>query len=312
MDKDQAGIIDDLTRASVLELKVGFDELWLRKLSGLEVETATREELEPALLEVATGIDLLFRQMAGERDRVVVTHPWQFGGLLVWLMEPVGETLGRSPITRFDLLQKAGYWSDREFKEWAASATGVGYSTWSGWTHAVKTFLMSPAGDLVLEMAEVGKEEFVRMIPMGKAQRAVARVASGQIERHQIEALVNPNVTETQMRHVLRSTQEEWEHDLEEQAKRDEEWVAHVGPKSWIDFSPLDGRVVLKQVDSDGVFSENLICRMPLAAQPMVELLQNAMLVAAEKTLDGLEFGSPGVAEEFIVLVAEGAEEGVQ
>lgn len=304
---------------NAVELRGGFERLWEDRVGLVNLAKSTRAALvlenglnddrcglEEKLLDIASAVNETFSGMLAERERVHQHHPWRFGILLVWLCDPVAELSGNT-ITRFQIMQRAGYWLQRQFDEWTDEATGVQRKTWQGWMHAVRTYLLSDEGKRVLDGLEMEPDDFVERVPMGKAQRAVAKVATGNLEKHQAEALTDPIVTEAKMRRVLAMTADEYQELV---AEEETAWVNQTGPRHWLEHDRMSGVVKVKSVTEHGEYKEGLVARMPHPSTPLVEALQQAMVEAAYNWLrENQPMGADGIPVAVEVTHEEEMEE---
>ena len=310
--------MQNLMGMNAVELISVFDETWARlHISPAMLERVGKyqqgeDESAGADAEAIDGLAgvlmSLFTTMVEERRCVQNDHPWRFGALLLWLIGKAFD--GETEMTRFEALQKAGCWTGQSFREWADETTGVKYGAWMNWVNNVRV-LHSPAGQKVIEMAGLeSEEEFIELVPSGKMTRVAATIAAGRIEEHHVDALTDPVVSESGLRHALRTPKDKWEEEQVKQAEEAERWVNQKGPRHWLDHDLLRGTVYLKSVDADGVLSQSLLARLPEPATDLVALIQKTMMEAADKAVKHLQPGGEELAHAFFGKVgAEQAEE---
>jgi hypothetical protein len=273
-----------MTTEATLTLLEGFRAEWANGVGGLDLLTQDPVRLEritTGLAPLAQSLIELFDNMVEQRRLVREQHPYWFGALLNFLIEP-GVQVGEDAYSRFEIMQRAGFFHGRKFVEWANEHTGVKEKTWRQWMQVIRVYFNTDAGKKVLEDQGLEPDDLVEAVPIGKAIRAMSKVSTGAIKSHQVEALVDPVKTEAQLNHILRTTPEQHEQEEAEREKAEKQWVESTEPRHWIDWDPTTRRLVLKQVDEDGVYGEALVARVPDPSNAAVGLIQDAMIQAAQ------------------------------
>ncbi len=208
--------------------------------------------------------------MRARRREVEQLDPWRFGLILAMMAMETKD--GR---TVFETFQSAGFWQDMDFETWAKDLTEVSASTWQNWQRAAEVFLLSEEGSAFLARARMSRDDFIRLVPMDKALRAIRLVAEGAIEEHQAEALIDPTVTVAEMRLAVHADAETWRRHVEERRQQDAAWV-----------NQADDPMVLRRglalyLRWNG--KEYLVCRFAVPTVEQVEQTQRAMAKAAER-----------------------------
>lgn len=271
-----------------LTLLEGFRKKWVNGVGGLDLLVQDERGLariQTGLTPLATELVGLFQNMVEQRRLVREQHPYWFGSLLNFLVEP-GVTVGEDSYSRFEIMQRAGFFPGRRFVEWANEQTGVKEKTWRAWMQVTRVYFQTEAGVELLESQDLTPDEWVEKVPVGKSIRAMSKVSTGTIQPHQVEALVDPIKTEPQLNHILRTAADQHEREEADRAKAEKEWVEGVGERKWLDWNPLDRRLLLKRVDEDGKYSEGLVGRFPDSSDADVIDYQGVMLTAAEAKMN--------------------------
>lgn len=256
---------------------------WERAVTGHDLSAEHPDavyEMQGDLAPLASAIDITCTAMVQRRRVVERMDPWRFGLLLAFLEETV-VTVEEIAVTRFMLFQKTGFWSDRAFSEWADEATGVARSTWQNWKGNARRWLLSRVGQAYLGRMEMTPKEFVRRVSMDKALRAGATMARGLLQPHHLEALADEEVSSEGMRRALQATEEQWEAEQEERERLAQEWVAlGDGTAPRVEFDP--GTRTVRLLTPGDSLGDHLVARFPVPVTPLVDLIQQEMLVAAK------------------------------
>ena len=271
--------------AGALVLLEHLESQFAAGIGTLSVYTESADILWNALSGVAADIDGEMEKMLQEGLRVVQINPWRCGLVLSWLCDEIepatGSDLNVEWLTRYQVFQKAGFWHDLTFNQWATESTGVQYGTWRGWMNAVRTYLLSEKGAAIVTKVG-GVDKFIGLVSMDKALRAAAIAKELGLEQHHIDALVDPGISSERMRHVLRLTGEEWEGEKARQVEADEKFVAEGGENRWwIEYDEAD-RTLRLMVYEDGRYDTGNICRLPVASSEHVKLIQHKIITFAE------------------------------
>lgn len=248
------------------------------------------EKLGRRLRPLAWDAESLLDQMAEERRRVEEDHPWRYGSLFLWLSEKVAVSGGQS-VSRFIVFQQAGFWVEfADFNDFCTQRSGTQYSNWMGWIQSVRN-LRAPQTKKIIQESGLTQQDFVSLVPMTKMRRANSRIAKGALEPHQVEGLLDPDVSDGEFRHRLRIKGEEWENGREERRREEREWVdrGDQRTKMWVEHDPGTGQVVLKLVDANtGELTVEPLARFSTPKTTTGAMAQDEMARAAIKYVEGL------------------------
>lgn len=290
--------IESIAQMTALELVAALDVDYraARKSVG---KRAPGQELRP----FAVSVENIMRGMAEERERVMWKHPWIYGAIFFWLCSPSSELCedGDKVMSRFSIMQQAGFWSDGTFVEWANEQTGCAETTWRNWMTAASRILFDDnIRNALCESSGVEPERLPDVVTMDKAVRAAPSLARGDMTALQVKALVDPSVSCGRFRHILHATDEEIEQESAACDAADADFVANGGgPRQKVEDDPCESVIRLVSVDGNGEVTRHVLARWAVPTNELVRHVQSVMAQAAKD-----EVGRMAAHRQFESVVA--------